>query len=279
MLCDTGACMTVLTEEPPRTHFSKDARVVTSASGHTTTQLLTQKLDFLHANSDRKCKLQCIIDSSCPVNLLGRDGLMKLRIGVVPESNGMRAELMLSESHTLVCHGDGEPHYYWTLDLPSSKQLITITERYLPRTSEVMPHNELHHTLRFKQTPGPDPEYDTQVHRLGPQKLTLQHLYVTKSGNAVCSVIQPPRVRDLNRMPAPHVSTAKNSQTQWKDLGIVLKRVQDDYYEKTEDTHEGWLQGRRTGCMRYTLGWVLNVKPSTHLTDSPASCLVTERAE
>lgn len=71
--------------------------------------------------------------------------------------------------------------------------------------------------------------------------------------------------------------TAKNSQTQWKDLGIVLKRVQDDHYEKTEDTHEGWLQGRRTGCMRYTLGWVLNVKPSTHLTTSPTSCLVTEK--
>lgn len=70
-------------KNPPRTHFSKDARVVTSASGHTTTQLLTQKLDFLHAESHRKCKLQCIIDSSCPVNLLGRDGLMKLRIGVV----------------------------------------------------------------------------------------------------------------------------------------------------------------------------------------------------
>lgn len=109
----------------------------------------------------------------------------------------MRAELMLSETHTLVCHEDGDPYYYWTLDLPSSKQLITLTERYLPRSSETMPHNELHNTLCFKQTPGPDPEYDTQVHRLGPQKLTLQHLYVTKSGNAVCSVIQPPRVTDL----------------------------------------------------------------------------------
>lgn len=77
-------------------------------------------------------------------------------------------------------------------------------------------------------------------------------------------------------MPVPHVSTAKNPQTQWKDLGMVLKRVQNDHYEKTEDTHEGWLQGRRTGCMRYTLGWVLNVRPSTHLTTSPTSCLVTE---
>ncbi|KAL4009640.1 hypothetical protein ACER0C_003492 [Sarotherodon galilaeus] len=153
MLCDTGACMTVLREEPPRTHFSKDARVVTSASGHTTTQLLTQKLDFLHSEGNRGCKLQCIIDSSCPVNLLGRDGLMKLRIGVVPESNGMRAELMLSESHALACHEDGEPHYYWTLDLPASEQLTTTAERYLPRSSDTMPFNALHNTESCSQHP------------------------------------------------------------------------------------------------------------------------------
>lgn len=279
MLCDTGACMTVLKEEPPRTHFSKDARVVTSASGHTTTQFLTQKLDFLHSDSNRCCKLQCIVDSSCPVNLLGRDGLMKLKIGVVPESNGMRAELMLSETHELACHSDGEPHYYWTLDLPPVPQLVTAAERYLPSSSSTMPFNELHNTIRFKQTPGPDSEYDTQIHRLGPQKLTLQHLYVTKSGNAVCSVIQPPKVRELNRMPISHVSVAKSPETQWRDLGTILKRVQNDHYEKTKETHEGWLQGRRTGCMRYTLGWVLNTQPSTHLDTSPDTCYVIEEAE
>uniref|UniRef100_A0AAZ1XNH6 ribonuclease H n=1 Tax=Oreochromis aureus TaxID=47969 RepID=A0AAZ1XNH6_OREAU len=40
---------------------------------------------------------QCIYDPSCPVNLLGRDALEKLKIGVVPGPEGMYAKLMLHE--------------------------------------------------------------------------------------------------------------------------------------------------------------------------------------
>lgn len=279
MLCDTGACMTVLRDTPPDVTFSQDARVVTSATGHTMAKLLTNKLHFLHVDSGRSCKMQCIIDSTCPVNLLGRDTLIKLNIGVVPQHDGMRAQLMLADVEAFIHEGEGEPHYYWTLDLPVSDKLLQIAKRHLPHSSETMPSSELHNTLRYKQTPGPDPQYDAQIHRLGPQKLTLQHLYVTKSGNAVCSVIQPPKVRDLNRMPTPHVSIAKNPETQWKDLGMILRRMQDDCYEKTEETHEGWLQGRRTGCLRYTLGWILTVQPSTHLNDSLNSCFLVKDTE
>lgn len=271
--------MTVLRDKPPNVSFSKDARIVMSATGHTVAKSLTDKIKFLHVNSGRSCKIQCIIDPTCPVNLLGRDALTQLKIGVVPEPDGMRAELMLAEIETLVYEGDGEPHYYWTLDLPKNDTLLSIASRHLPETSEKMKSDMLHHTLRYKTTPGPDLDYDTQIHRLGPQSLTLQHLYVTKSGNAVCSVIQPPRVRDLNRMPIPHVLIAKNPETQWKDLGIVLKRMQCDYYEKTEETHEGWLQGRRTGCLRYTLGWTLTTQPNTHLTDQLHTCFLVEDQE
>lgn len=69
-------------------------------------------------------------------------------------------------------------------------------------------------------------------------------------------------------MPNPHVSVAHNNSTEWKDLGHILEKVQQDRYEKTEETHEGWLRGHRTGCMRYTLGWVLTTIPSTHMTDN-----------
>lgn len=276
MLCDTGACMTVLRDAPLNVSYSRDARIVTSASGHTTAKPLTNKLEFLHVERNRSCKMQCIVDPSCPVNLLGRDGLTKLKIGVVPECDGMRAEIMLSRADAYVCHGEGEPHYYWTLDLPPCEKVINLAARYLPQISQKMAPNMLHNTLRYKQTPGPDLPYDAQIHKLGPQCLTLQHLYVTKSGNAVCSVIQPPTSRALNRMPNAHVSIAKNLSAEWKDLGTILSRVQNDHYEKTEDTHEGWLQSRRTGCMRYTLGWTLITTPSTHLDMPTAHYCLTE---
>lgn len=272
MLCDTGACRTVLHEKPKGLKFSVDTVIVKSASGHTTVQPLTEPLTLEERKSGRKCKNQCIYDPSCPVNLLGRDSLEKLNIGVVPGENGMHAELMLCEEEStsqspFYCKGNGEPHYYWTLDLPPLEPLRRLAERYLPPDSQQLACTDYHNTLRFKQSPGPDPPYDKEVHRLGPQRLTLQHLYVTKSGNAVCSVIQNDNTQELNRMAKPHVSVARNNVTDWKILEYVLTQVERDRYKKTEDTHEGWLQGRRTGCMRYTLGWVVTAKPATHLID------------
>lgn len=271
MLCNTGACKTVLNEKPPHFTFSDRTMIVKSALGHVTPQRLTDPLFIAHRDSGRSCKIQCIHDPSCPVNLLGRDALERLKIGVVPGPEGMFAKLMLCDAPTAdLClqQGTGEPHYYWTLDLPSLEPLQHIADKYLPDVSVRQPYTEYHNTLCFKMAPGPDPQYDENIHRLGPQKLILQHLYVTTSGNAVCSVIQTDRTQQLNRMPHPHVSVAHNDTTDWKDLGRVLSRVENDRYEKTEETHEGWLQGRRTGCMRYTLGWPLTTQPASHITDS-----------
>lgn len=44
---------------------------------------------------------------------------------------------------------------------------------YLPPTSVVLPYTEYHNTLQYKLSPGPDSQYDEQIHRLGPQRLTL----------------------------------------------------------------------------------------------------------
>lgn len=161
----------------------------------------------------------------------------------------MHAELMLNdeEIESIEPRPNGykagpEPHYYWTLDLPSLEPLQQNAKMYLPP-------------------------------RLGPQRLTLQHLYVTKSGNAVCSVIQSEKIQEVNRMPNPHVSVAHNDNTDWRDLGRVLRSVETDSYEKTGEAQEGWLQGRRTKCMRYTLGWIMTTIPTTHLSDGENVCM------
>lgn len=266
VLCDTGACKTVLKAEPPRTTFSREVVMVKTASGHVKTQPLTMPLTFLHKPSQRSCNMPCIIDPTCPVNLLGRDAMTKLGIGVIPTETGMTAEIMLVEGDPYQREGKGEPNYYWSLDLPPLMQLKEAAEKHLPASAEKMKPTEYHNTLRYKQTPGPDPLYDKQVHSLKSPYLTLQHLYVTKSGNAVCSVIQRDQIKNLNRITKPHVSVAKTTSTQWNQLGDILQKVENDKYTPTEE--EGWAQGKRTGCMRYTLGWVVKTTPNTHLYDS-----------
>lgn len=100
MLCDTGACKTVLTEKPPKMKFSSDTLIVKSASGHISTKPLTKPLLLAHENSGRSCKNRCIYDPSCPVNLLGRDTLERLEIGVLPGPEVMYAKLMLNEKQS-----------------------------------------------------------------------------------------------------------------------------------------------------------------------------------
>ncbi|XP_019207501.1 uncharacterized protein LOC109197025 [Oreochromis niloticus] len=176
MLCDTGACKTVLNKKPKNLKHSNDTLIVKSASGHTSVKSLTESLTLEHKDSGRSCKNQCIYDPSCPVNLLGRDALEKLKIGVVPGPEGMYAKTMLCEGldpqvNELVVHeGEGVPSHYWTLDLPPLEPLQNIANRYLPGHSRKLNFSEYHNTLRFKQSPGPDRSYDQQVHRLGPQK-------------------------------------------------------------------------------------------------------------
>lgn len=75
MLCDTGACKTVLNQKPNNLKFSKETLIVKSASGHTSVKSLTEGLLLVHRESGRSCKNQCIYDPSCPVNLLGRDSM------------------------------------------------------------------------------------------------------------------------------------------------------------------------------------------------------------
>lgn len=134
-LCDTGACRTVLMQEPPNTHYSKDTLLVKTASGHTKAQILTKPLFIRHPESGRECRNQCIIDSSCPINLLGRDVMTKLNIGVVPTEKGMSAEVMM-EQEQQKCYG--EPNYYWTLDLPSCPKLKQLAEEHLPSHAQML---------------------------------------------------------------------------------------------------------------------------------------------
>lgn len=262
VLCDTGACRTVLIQEPPNTRYSKDTLLVKTASGHTKAQILTKPLFIRHPESSRECRNQCIVDPSCPVNLLGRDVMTKLNIGVVPTEKGMSAEVMLEQEQQ---EGFGEPNYYWTLDLPSLPKLKQLAGEHLSPHTQMLSFTEYHNTLYYKHTSGPDDLYDRQVHRLGNPMITLQHLYVTTSGNAVCSVILPENVQRVSKMTKPHVSVAKTPDKRWFELGGVLARVEKDTYKPSQ--YEGWAEGERTKCLRRTLGWTVKTTPSTHLDD------------
>uniref|UniRef100_A0A3P8U399 ribonuclease H n=1 Tax=Amphiprion percula TaxID=161767 RepID=A0A3P8U399_AMPPE len=87
-LCDTGACTTVLRDTFPVMRLSNNVVWVKSASGHVTPLRTTHPVTILDPDCNNSAKMSVLVDSSCPVNLLGRDAMVKLNIGVIPDKDG-----------------------------------------------------------------------------------------------------------------------------------------------------------------------------------------------
>ena len=85
VLCDTGACKTVMTRAPPG--MSQTIKVQ-CANGEISHHRVTQSITFKDPETDRVCHLPVIVDPQCPVPLLGRDAMLALKIFVTAVRGG-----------------------------------------------------------------------------------------------------------------------------------------------------------------------------------------------
>lgn len=190
-LCDSGACTTVVRHSFPSMKMSNKTVWVKSASGHVTPLRYTHPANIMDKDTKKCVKLPVLIDSSCPINLLGRDSLQALDIGVVPGPDGKMKVINLESS--CFVEGTGVPHFYWSLDLtdtPTQKQLLTMAKEKLSEVTgpgqrlDFMAEGDLHCTLRYKREPGPDEPYDQRVHKLKGTTTCLQSMLVSPSGQS-----------------------------------------------------------------------------------------------
>uniref|UniRef100_A0A3P8U1U3 Peptidase A2 domain-containing protein n=1 Tax=Amphiprion percula TaxID=161767 RepID=A0A3P8U1U3_AMPPE len=134
-LCDTGACTTVLRDTFPVMRLSNNVVWVKSASGHVTPLRTTHPATILDPDCNNSAKMSVLVDSSCPVNLLGRDAMVKLNIGVIPDKDGKMTAVTLQTA--CLVEGAGGPHFFWSLDLvdePTSRHLLTMAKDKLEET-------------------------------------------------------------------------------------------------------------------------------------------------
>lgn len=183
-LCDTGACTTVLRAPPPGVRWSTKAVWIRSASGRITQSHLTDPIQIQDVETGREATLSIIVDSQCPVDLIGRDLLLALKIGLFPSENGMCSEAFVHEA----AHS---PNYYWTLDLVHprvKRELLNMIRNRTERPVEYQQENRLHCTMWYKHIPGPDPNYDERIHTLQGQRLALNYVYIFRDGSAAVAV-------------------------------------------------------------------------------------------
>lgn len=277
-LCDTGACTTVLRSAPPGTKLSEKTAWVKSASGHVTKLSYTKPITIIDKDSGTGTKAPVLVDSSCPVNLLGRDLLAPLRISVVPtQDGGMTTEIANSDPEQdqfLVC-GDGALHYWWSLDmtdLAEAERLlkdVKTQQRLMDVTDGIdyMDPDRLHHTLWYKKDPGPDEDYDDQVRRLPKtSSMCLSSLLVGRNGQACATVILNPTQGKVSRNSHPHVSLATPRHVSWASMYTLVLGAQRDHFSSPDAG--GWQTGKNSGIRRRMLGVYTPVTPAAHLDET-----------
>lgn len=276
-LVDSGAERTVL-RDGKGIPLSKDTIKVLSANGRVTKSPISKPLTFELCDQDDQnepVELKVVLAPECPHNLLGRDLIlsMGLSIGPGPNNKLIVAKHRFYDAQCLVMEGTGVPYYWWSLDLPVddpgqiAKTLLTEIKTFTTGKPEFMDPSDLHVTLRFKCDPGPDPDYDKAIHKLGPQSVTLTYLYFDKKQSSFCDVTVPSAVRAL--MPLwyrRHVSLSKNPKHSWRSLGHerdTLSRVTD--WEPTEDPRVQY--SPTTKWYRKIINYRTTTTPASHLSD------------
>lgn len=271
-LCDSGACRTTCKELFPNCKTSGENAFVRSAHGDLAL-VPESEPTWIRDPKGESCQLTVLLIKWCPVNLLGRDGMIKLGIALVPTPDGrlvIKRRSELQKGDIFVLQGIGQPHYYYSLDIPNKpptstgSALMAEGRQAILNEQDKMSENELHVTLWYKTSPGPDPHYEAKLKKLTPTIFTVNYVYSDAQNTAVAGVTLKEDVDKLYRQYVPpHISLYKNKNQQWKDLGKIVQQGEaaEDWVATSVNT---WASAS-TGLTKKALFWSVLGQEGVHL--------------
>ncbi|XP_032362906.1 uncharacterized protein LOC116674646 [Etheostoma spectabile] len=230
-LCDTGADATVVSAKVPGLNPSAKTLCIIGASGMPTLAQWSKRID-LQDEDGTVVTASVILSPECPINLLGRDMLLKLRLSLVSTPEGMKARKLPEEEvkGAWVQQSHSIPNTFYSFD-PTEEGPGSITtkirnmaEQLRTKSSRSEPQREypLHITVNFQRGGGPPPEdWLRWFNRQGPTRVTIKELLITETGWAVATVKLPEDVQSKTLTHQPHVSL-------WKPKDIIPHDVLKD---------------------------------------------------
>lgn len=271
-LCDSGADKTVLRDHVSGINPSNGVIYVKSANGQLNQHRISKPVWIRDPSTGETAQGSVVMCPTCPVNLLGRDMMVKLGISIIPTAVGMITAGKGETAEAMVHQGSSNVHYYWTLDLSNSRpdqitcKMLTTAEERLAEGYDRQEPDEMHITLRVKTTPGLDDAYTDKVMKLGPQRITVKAVYTDGKQMAGCSVIISEAARQLFKGKVPHVPLTKRSTAEWEDLAFLVE--QGEHTNVWQPCGGGWETNMHSSIFRKKLGWVTHATPQTHLKGS-----------
>lgn len=269
-LCDSGACRTTCKEPIPNAKHTSQTVNVRAADGQLTTASEVGPV-WIRDPQGKSIQMTVLSLSQCPVNLLGRDGLMGLGLALIPTNDRtIEVRRMTPQTDSFVMPGSGEPHYYYSLDLPNKAPLKTGTalieqgKQAIAVRQDVMSPDQLHITMWFKGGSGPDQNYLKELQKFSPATITLTYLYSDAESTSVVGVDFSQELwKAYQGWTVPHVSLCKTRTEEWKDLGkmALCGQKAQDWVATSVNT---WASAS-TGLTRKALFWTTKAKAEVHL--------------
>ena len=268
-LCDTGACRTTIKETVPHVTLSSNSTIVRAAQGVLKKVQETEPV-WLRDPEGKSCQLTVLMLPECPVNLLGRDGLVALGLAIIPTPDGLHVARETPEE-VYVVQGVGKPNYYYTLDVPNKAptfvgtDLLNEGKTSVRQVQDKMSPDELHVTMWYSDRI--NPKYKENLDKVTPAKMTVTYVYSDVATNAAAAVTLPDQIRPLFKQYCkPHISLCKGRTTEWKDLGKLVDRGEraTDWVATSVNT---WFSNS-TGLSKKALFWTVTVQAGAHLAPS-----------
>lgn len=254
----------------PHVSCGSGRTVVRSAQG-ALREVKETELVWLRDPEGKSCQMTMLMLPECPVNLLGRDGIAALGLAIVPTPGGLKI-IRQAPEQVYVMQGMGQPHYYYTLDVPNKPPvsagayLLDEGKRAIEQAQDQMSPDELHVTMWY--TEHPDPKYKEKLDSVTPLKITVSYLYSDVTANAAAAVILPESALNLFRVyHGPHISLCKSKDAEWKDLGKLV-----DTGERAQDwvaTGVNTWFSDTTKLSKKALFWTVTVTSGVHLDKGP----------
>ncbi|XP_042290616.1 uncharacterized protein LOC121912527 isoform X2 [Thunnus maccoyii] len=288
VLCDSGACRTVLRHNKTGTDFPlkpNSGLRVRSATGHVTVEPLTEPLKKRDPKTNKNIFASVVVSQLCPVNFLGRDLMTKLGIAVVLDQTGSGMKACRVNLKTAVSDEEDEVetfvhegltlNYWYSLDLvqtgPGSvtQELMKLVKDHIPpadmKNVEMYTPEEIHCTMYFRYQHGQDREYHEKFLKEPSCKMTLTELYWDKKGNCACTVsLRESEVKLFRGGLTPHISCSKTLNIKWRDLGDFVSKIERSNCE-WQEVRERVLFAPELNVYCTHLNWATQAVKAVHL--------------